>query len=113
MWVFRHQVLRPHLSQMTQYKELHTLGQREVMGLTDEELMPQRELKGAALLQNPKFIVFQTKLMPPSIYMHIYMQIQDFSYLFVSLHKCFPHIQEICYLALDFESKLAMQTFLM
>lgn len=43
--------------------------------------------------------------------MHIYVQIQDVSYLFVSLHACFPHIQEMHYSALDFESKLAMQTF--
>lgn len=53
----------PHLSQMSQYKEPHALGQTEVTGLTEVELKLQRKFKGAALLQNLKFIIFQTKLM--------------------------------------------------
>lgn len=57
---------------MTQHDELHALGQREVMGPTQEELMLQRELKGAAPLQNPKFIIFQTKLMP-HLYLHAHL----------------------------------------
>lgn len=70
---------------MTQYKEPHALGQREVMGLTEVELMLQGEFKGAALLQHPKFILFQTKLMP-----HIHLCAHLYANTELQLFVCEP-----------------------
>lgn len=49
---------------LTSVKEPPALGQREVKGLPEVKLMLHREFKGVALLQNPEFVIFQTKGMP-------------------------------------------------
>lgn len=64
-------------------------GQGEVKGLPEVKLMPHREFKGIALLQNPELIIFQTKWCHTLIYVHFYMQIQNISCLLVSFHTCF------------------------
>lgn len=61
---------------------------RDVTGLTQVESMLQRDFKGAALLQKPKFTVFQTKLMPHSHqHAHLYAKtglqlfVHEFTYM--------------------------------
>lgn len=100
----------PHLSQRS------ALGHREVKGLPEVKLMLHRQFKGLALLQNLEFIIFQIQIICQKVMPHTHLCALLYAntehQLFVRELSYMLHIQGICCLGLDFESKLGKQNIL-